>query len=487
MIHKRYLYTAALLALATAMQAQDSYQAAELTHSDLNGTARYVGMGGALSALGGDISTMATNPAGTALLSRSDISFSFGGVIADEGAMGHDRSRLSVDNGGAVFSFNLADEGLKRVNFGVNYVKHRNFLSNVKTPVKLHPSVPMSQTFQIAGLANLAYDNNDWGLLPDLCAPSDDHDGILYEDAEGYYGEAAQSAYYSRATYGSTSQVDINMSFNSNDRLFFGLSVGIYDLKSTREAFYQEVGNDGNMYDISSWYNSNGTGVDIKLGMICRPIENSPFRFGLSFHTPIWYNMEDCNGASVYFNDYRLAEDSYDPYAYKFRTPWTFNFSLGHTVGTKLALGAEYEIKDYRSAKYSGTDWDASSYFQKVNEATSDIFKIQHIFRLGAEYKIIPEFSIRLGYNYLSSPYYSDSYRTLSYSGPYTETDYTNWGGINRLTFGLGYRYRGGYVDFAYQYQAQKGDFYAFDDEYLVPTSISNNRSQLLFTLGFRF
>ena len=44
--------------------AQDTYESARLLGSDLNGTARYVGMGGAMEALGADISTISTNPAG---------------------------------------------------------------------------------------------------------------------------------------------------------------------------------------------------------------------------------------------------------------------------------------------------------------------------------------------------------------------------------------------------------------------------------------
>jgi hypothetical protein len=42
-------------------------------------------------------------------------------------------------------------------------------------------------------------------------------------------------------------------------------------------------------------------------------------------------------------------------------------------------------------------------------------------------------------------------------------------------------------MDLAWQYQAQKGDFYAFDEVNLEPTKISANRSQLLATFGFRF
>lgn len=52
-----------LLAMVTA-SAQNAYDAEKLLGNDLNGTARFVGMGGAMGALGGDISVMSSNPAG---------------------------------------------------------------------------------------------------------------------------------------------------------------------------------------------------------------------------------------------------------------------------------------------------------------------------------------------------------------------------------------------------------------------------------------
>ena len=53
-------YTVALtaFALCSSMSAQDIYKVEALSGSDLNGTARYVGMGGAMSALGADLSTI---------------------------------------------------------------------------------------------------------------------------------------------------------------------------------------------------------------------------------------------------------------------------------------------------------------------------------------------------------------------------------------------------------------------------------------------
>ena len=48
----------ALFAYSSAM-AQETYENAKIADQDLNGTARYIGMGGALDALGADISTIA--------------------------------------------------------------------------------------------------------------------------------------------------------------------------------------------------------------------------------------------------------------------------------------------------------------------------------------------------------------------------------------------------------------------------------------------
>ena len=60
------------MALATVpMLAQETYENAKVSAQDLNGTARYVGMGGAMEALGADISTISSNPAGIGLFRKS--------------------------------------------------------------------------------------------------------------------------------------------------------------------------------------------------------------------------------------------------------------------------------------------------------------------------------------------------------------------------------------------------------------------------------
>ncbi|MBQ6965952.1 MAG: hypothetical protein IJP82_09755 [Bacteroidaceae bacterium] len=492
-VFSKYLLLGALASATGTLYAQDSYDAQTFTNSDLNGTARFVAMGGALGALGGDISVMGTNPAGTAMYRKSDAAVSVSELFGGKGAMDHDGHRFSFDQGGILVAFDMdnpTSKGLQFVNFGVNYQKRRNYLFNQITDVQ-HLNNTFSQTFQIADLCNQAYENDYWaGMLVDMSASDEGfHAGILDESGEyGYEGIPAQKAYYERSTYGANVQADVNLSFNVNDQFFIGASIGVYDINYERESFYQELGIDGNAYDFTNWYKTTGDGFDVKLGFICRPIEDSPFRIGVYAHTPIWYRMTDSNGASLYLNDEPLVSSRNDEYDYKFRTPWKFGVSLGHTVGNNFAIGAEYEFQDLSAAHYSERDNYSLPYFRNINRITKQTLKGQHTIKVGVEYKPIESLSLRVGYNHVTSPFKDGAYRTIGYDGPYTETDWTNWGAINRFTAGVGYRYKGGYFDLAYQYQAQKGDFYAFDNDVdFKSTKIDNNRSQIMATLGFRF
>lgn len=515
-----YMLVAALTAGTAG--AQDTYDAANFAGKDLNGTARYIGMGGALGALGGDLTVMGTNPAGTAIFRRNEVAFSASGIFTDEkGQLGHDSHRASLDQAGVIFTLDQEGSGysgLQYINFGVNYTKSRNHLGNIGVGIGNLGGI-FSQTHQIADLANSEYaadvsseliqqgdffNTQYWGMLSYLSAPDYDQagklnkDGIIFDNYDsntgdflGFEGIGAKSAEYSRATYGSTSQADINLSFNVSDKYFWGISLGVYDINYSRESYYSETGIDNRSYAFRNSYETNGEGFDLKLGMICRPVDDSPFRFGIAIHTPTWYNLEDQNSSTIFYQGNYVASEATDPYEYTYRTPWKFGLSLGHTIGKTVALGAEYEFADFSTCHYDvrGGDYNTSNkdYYRAINDFMKDNLRAQHTLKLGVEWKPATNFAIRAGYNLVTSPYKSSAFSTLPFGGNRTETDFCNWGNINRYTLGVGYRYKGGYFDIAYQYQAQKGDFYAFDDQDLAPTQIKNDRMQVLATLGFRF
>lgn len=146
-----------------------------------------------------------------------------------------------------------------------------------------------------------------------------------------------------------------------------------------------------------------------------------------------------------------------------------------------MAVGAEYEYQDYSSSKLK----DVDGYELGDQPSVKNYLKGVHTFRIGMETRIIPEFSIRAGYNYSSAAFSKDAYSALSlYS---TRTDFNNTESKNTFTFGLGYRGSVIYADLAYKYDMYKSNFYAFDDIDLPATKVDNERHQLLLTVGARF
>ena len=132
---KRITNILALLVVAVQISAQSTYNVTPLFSPDLTGTARFVGMGGAMSALGGDISTISTNPAGIGIYRSADINASASLSTLNTTAnflgssLSKDKFLASFDNVGVVFAMDTYEEcqSLKFINIGFNYSRRNNF------------------------------------------------------------------------------------------------------------------------------------------------------------------------------------------------------------------------------------------------------------------------------------------------------------------------------------------------------------------------
>ena len=254
-----------------------------------------------------------------------------------------------------------------------------------------------------------------------------------------------------------------------------------------------------------------GTGFDIKAGVIFRPVEASPFRIGLSVATPIFYELRTKNSTTISDTETTFRTNGSN-YKFKLYTPWKFGLSLGHTIGTQIALGASYEYADYTSMDtrnitgryydaWSGTYSDNSSSDKEMNDHTDRTLKSVHTVKVGAEFKPDKDIALRIGYNYISPMFKKDGFKdgTLNSNGTYyaSATDFTNWEDTHRLTVGGGYTIDHFNISLAYQYSTTKGTFHPFmsytdnsDPQYdniADGVSVKNNRHQLLLTLGYTF
>lgn len=528
---KKMIILALTGCISVGAVAQSAYDAATIADTDLNGTARFVGMGGAMGALGGDISTMGTNPAGIGIYRSNDamISFGFSSIGTEsklgKGTFNSDKNRWDFNNAGFVISTKIGNQtALRYVNFGFNYQKAKSFYRTTTMGGQLG----FSQTDLMSYQANQMLQDGGIDLrvlTQDNINPYDDYAGAGWLGAMGWdtflveADDNVNSPFYSLPVEpvvdyrsierGGIDQYDFNVAFNIKDRVYLGLTIGARDVDYRKSYFYSEDLGGGDSYDLSSENRIEGIGWNAKLGIIFRPIEDSPLRIGLAVHTPTFYSLSYKTAAvmnsNLWFIDTETGEEtlrkssvdtSYelgDEYGnrdmkreFDLRTPWKYNVSLGYTVGSSLALGAEYEYEDFSSMKFYYPEGDEMGFeTQQVKQTNKGV----HTFRLGAEYRVIPQFAFRLGYNISSAAYKDDAVKVLPYNSINTDTDFANAKSLSNYTLGIGYRGSQFYADLAYKYSTQKADFYpfAFSDERPAVTKITNTRSQVLLTLGLRF
>ena len=272
-------------------QAQDTYLNDRATNtSDVIGTARYVGMGGAMGALGADISAISNNPASIGLMRRGTLSFTLGGQINDaKPAFGDSRGAFTFDQIGIVFPFgDVGDE--TRLNFAFNYQKKINYNQGIFTQQKLGG---LSQGDMFAWIANSTFKEGNDGYYFDSPFYDNLYTAGFFSEFTNQAGDsyfrnvnAGETGIYYRNSSGSLQAFDFNLSGSVSDRWFWGLTFGIDHMIYTHSASYEEIGDDS--YILYQDQKLKGNGLNIKAGTIIRPIEDSPFRFGLAVETPTW-------------------------------------------------------------------------------------------------------------------------------------------------------------------------------------------------------
>lgn len=536
--YKHILFASMVMASMTAA-AQETYQDTKLANPQLTGTARYVGMGGAMEALGADISTISTNPAGIGLLRKSQVSVS-AGVIAQGGANNYTeyqgtridfngkQSHPTFDQIGIVWSPKM--KGSSYLNLAFNYHKSTDFgqILNAANSLSGASQNKLTAAKNYEGVsgwnsvdANYGGYNSNGNNYQSGLLNVTENGGLAYAEADKFV--------FGQYQHGYVGDYDFNISGSINNQVWLGLTVGIHDVHYNSNSIYGEDLVDGNYSMSYEQLKITGSGFDVKAGVVFRPVADSPFRIGAYVNSPIYYDLTLCGDNDVIMDGNNTpatyisasgAQPCYTKgekgqsmdYDFRLNTPWKVGASLGHTVGNYLALGATYEyawfnhmdnrVKDggYYDDWY-GTFYETSSSDDVMNADTRANLKGVSTVKVGAEIKPVDMLSIRLGYNYVSPMFNDGAYRdqTLASNGVdvSSSTDYTNWKAINRFTCGVGFNYENLFIDVAYQYSVQNGDFYPFMNytnsssaslnNVAQATKVDNKRHQLMMTVGYKF
>ena len=250
---KKILLAAFAMGIVLPAAAQDTYESARLLGDDLNGTARYVGMGGAMEALGADISTMGTNPAGIGLFRHSTASLSFGFQSQADAKEfdGLGKTNMSFDQAGFVYSARVSPQSF--INVGFNYHKSKNFDQILSAANLLSGCSQNGLTYNKWQKGVYDLEENKQGDLMGW-EPGRDYRSYSFTEADylnanalildpndnKFYYNDANAYTFDRAHRGWIADYDFNLSGNYNDQFFWGLTVGVKDVHYKGYSEYAE-------------------------------------------------------------------------------------------------------------------------------------------------------------------------------------------------------------------------------------------------------
>lgn len=569
---KKIFTAVAFVAFPSLLFAQSVTGAYSISRHDLRGTARFMSMGGAFGALGGDLSAISQNPGGIGIYRSNEIGLTLDldAMQSQSKSMGFTQddkmTRFNLNNIGAVFTLRLPSQTMPNLNFGFTYNKGASFNRRFKGGI---PQLNTSMSNYIAGLSNAnglteadvmstddydpynpspGYRNVPWltilGYDAMLTNPEGDPDDPHWY---GQFGDGTSgSGRFEVQEKGSVDEYNIAIGGNINNVVYWGMDFDITSVDYRIQSVWGESLDNAYVYNpnsqqvgryTSDWalydnYKLNGTGFNFKLGVIVKPIQE--LRLGLAFHTPTYYNLnETYYDAHVAFDypfkmkyDQTWANDGYPGgNSFNFKTPWRIIASAAGVIGNSLIISADYEWAGYNSMRYSDADmygyvdpwygWDdpwydwggwygkpavkapqRSDYMNANDYANSyikEVYRHTHTIRIGAEYRVIPSFSIRAGYSYSTSPVTTKAKDgAVEVPGTGVMTNYTLDNGTNYITCGVGYKHKGFYIDFAYVYKHMTSEYYPFSPDIANPASavkseLTFNNSSLALSLGYKF
>lgn len=529
---------AALLSSGGVAFAQGELDAYRYSQRDLNGTARYLGMGGAFGAIGGDISSMTSNPAGLGIYRSSEVvttlSLSIADAKSDWKGMKSDlsKTKFNFDNIAYVGYFPTGnDEGVVGWNIGFSYNRAKSFNRNYRltgyqdysladyaaaqATLAGIPQKDMPPFNNISSESDKFYDKLGGVWLPALAYQGGLIGGFTQGDNENrYYSSFAPDGGPSRpndvtldvAEHGAIDMYNFSFATNISNRVFIGATIAVTDLNYRMTSNHTEYFDysDGTFDELGldNWKKTDGTGYSFNLGVIARPADF--LRVGVAYNSATWYKMTDWYSGYAYTNIPGIEEGPKfaegetprdpDPYTnYRLRTPDKWIFSAAGFIGQVAMISVDYELSNYKFMNLS--DEYGTKYSD--NDLIREDFGLAQTFKVGAEVKITPQFAVRAGYNWQNSPLKPDfrnGNREIYPSG--TVAHYTLDKGSMAYTFGLGYRFTPNfYADLACVFKEYKEDAYTFskvfeDGKMLIDSEaigLKTNTTKVALTLGYKF
>ncbi|MEJ5144169.1 MULTISPECIES: OmpP1/FadL family transporter [unclassified Sphingobacterium] len=489
------------------------------SQGDNGGTARFKAMGGASTALGGDISAITGNPAGLGFYNQSDASatlrYQYGKNKMDYfGNKSNSKTdNFNLDNGGVVFHLPTTRYGgdLTKgwLNFNVGIAYNRTNLFNNK----LDYSGVNSDNSITHAYADRMFDEDGSEWANDMKS-SFMFDKTIGKDKNFYFPIAEDKGseqLNSVWTKGGKSETALSFGSNYSNKFYIGATFSLTDFRYEKSAVFTEYGitkdaagikalnPESNYlkadeeqakfvdvdYELFDHYGqvTQGSGFDFKLGMIYKATPS--LSLGFTAKTPTFMSITDESTSYTDINYFKpnadksfhnFASKYYDTsYDYNLQTPYKLSAGLTQYFSAGL-LTAEVEFVDYASMRYRDV-YNNNSNEQQMNANIKNTYQAAFNVRVGGEVLFNQILSGRAGFNYNGNPYKDAEYKTYGISA------------------GLGAKLgRGVYLDLTGVYNANNYKenpyriTYEGDWNTVSPSvDVKNSRTNVMLTIGSKF
>jgi hypothetical protein len=513
---KKSILALAVILNCSFLIAQTEFDASKIIQGDINGTARYMSMAGAFGALGGDGSAIKDNPAGLGVYRTSELSGTINVSLQNSkstwnNTLGNDNlSNLGFTNFSYIKSiptFNglNGNAGLLSSNWSFTYNRLKSF--NRNSTIKNNSSASSITDYMAYFSGNIAsadlsssnnpYDNLNIPWISELA-----YQGYLINEVSPGSANAWSSLLnsgelvtptYTLQETGYIDEYSIGWAGNFSNKFYLGTTLNLQSIDYTARSRYSELFGAGGNMTLDNTVNTSGTGFNLNVGAIIRPVDM--LRLGVSVHTPTIYALSDNNYATL---NYNIDQTTYGNVTtptgssdYKLNNPWKFNASAALVIGQKGLISAEYDYSMNTYSKFYDSDGNAQV-FADENAGIKDMLKDVKTIKIGGEYKLSDNFSLRAGYANMSAGTNNlQADKLMRFNTVRTDPEYFQNNRTDYITAGFGYRETNWFIDFAYMNKVLDETFYPYNSNSLTveasPASVKTTNNNIILTIGFKF
>lgn len=473
-----------LLFCPLILMAQSIYDCRQMASRDLVGSARYVSLGGAMTALGGDASAAKDNPAGLGVFRSHEITMTLDYNYTLTNCCGVKSPLHHIQVPQVSFIFSKTHEGKYKGMISNNFMFSYNRLRTFHHSTEAFKRMSVSQTDQMASCTNGLIMNDfstenglpwsdsriGWlscfGVENGLIRPTEtdsacsEWTSILNKDEQVNSSLSVQESgvinYYSFA-----------WAANFSNKVYFGIGLNFLTLRYSKSTTYGESFDDGGSYKMNSDFfvneKSSNFMATVALGIIYRPINS--LRIGTSFTTP-----------AAAFGHYRSTcagfENEYTDYDKLYVEPFRTTFGLAYQVNTYGLLSFEY---DYAHEPKKTAD----NYTCYSDDA--------HWLKFGTEWVAAKHAFFHAGYVFQLYSSKDEPELFPSIISPRTDTEYLLNPKAHFASTGVAYKNSSWTFDLAYQCRIAKGDLVPFAFAEDMPFDYTSISHRVLFTVAFRY